>query len=82
MLCTSQSACPANCLECEQDGGVVQCVTCEAAYAVSGTGCARELIYHQCITNISIQWSLYFKTTHGTKKRWSYIAGGLKIKVI
>ncbi len=29
----------------------------------------------------SIQWSLYFKTTHGTKKMWSYIAGGLKIKV-
>ncbi len=29
-----------------------------------------------------IQWSLYFKTTHGTKKRWSYIAGGLNIKVI
>ena len=29
-----------------------------------------------------IQWSLYFKTTHGNKKMWSYIAGGLKIKVI
>ncbi len=29
-----------------------------------------------------IQWSLYFKTTHGTKKMWSYIAVGLKIKVI
>ncbi len=29
-----------------------------------------------------IQGSLYFKTTHGTKKMWSYIAGGLKIKVI
>ena len=29
-----------------------------------------------------VQWSLYFKTTHGTKKIWSYIAGGLKIKVI
>ncbi len=29
-----------------------------------------------------IQWSLYFKTTHWTKKMWSYIAGGLKIKVI
>ncbi len=27
-----------------------------------------------------IQWSLYFKTTHGTKNVWSYIAGGLKIK--
>ena len=22
-----------------------------------------------------VQWSLYFKTTHGTKKMWSYIAG-------
>ncbi len=30
---------------------------------------------------IPIQWSLYFKTTHGTKKMWSYITGGLKIKV-
>ncbi len=29
-----------------------------------------------------VQWSLYFKTTHGTKKMWSCIAGGLKIKVI
>ncbi len=29
-----------------------------------------------------IQWSLYFKTTYGTKKTWSYIACGLKIKVI
>ncbi len=29
-----------------------------------------------------IQWSLYFKTTHRTKKMWSYIAGGPKIKVI
>ncbi len=29
-----------------------------------------------------LQRSLYFKTTHGTKKIWSYIAGGLKIKVI
>ncbi len=27
-----------------------------------------------------LQWSLYFKTTHGTKKMWSYIAGCLKIK--
>ncbi len=30
----------------------------------------------------SVQWSLFFKTTHGTKKMWSYIAGGLKIKVM
>ena len=29
-----------------------------------------------------VQWSLYFKTAHETKKMWSYIAGGLKIKVI
>ncbi len=28
------------------------------------------------------QRSFYFKTTHGTKKMWSYIAGGLIIKVI
>ncbi len=27
---------------------------------------------------IYVQWSLYFKTTHGTRKLWSYIAGGLK----
>ncbi len=29
-----------------------------------------------------LQWSLYFKTTHVTKNKWSYIASGLKIKVI
>ncbi len=29
-----------------------------------------------------LQWSLYFKTTRGTKKLWSYIARGLEIKVI
>ncbi len=29
-----------------------------------------------------VQCFLCFKTTHGTKKMWSYIAGGLKIKVI
>ncbi len=29
---------------------------------------------------LHIQCSLYFKTTHGTKKKWSYIAGGPKIK--
>ncbi len=38
--------------------------------------------YRALTENINIQWSLYFKTTHGTKKMWSYIAGGLKIKVI
>ncbi len=26
-----------------------------------------------------IQLSLYFKTTHGTKQKWFYIADGLKI---
>ena len=31
---------------------------------------------------ISIQWSLYFKITHGTKKMLSDIAVGLKIEVI
>ncbi len=31
---------------------------------------------------IAVERSLYFKTTHGTKKMWSYVAGGLKIKVI
>ncbi len=29
-----------------------------------------------------VQQSLYFMTTHGTKNMWSYIAGGLEIKVI
>ncbi len=33
-------------------------------------------------TIVGLQQSLYFKTTHGTKKMWSYIAFGLKIKVI
>ncbi len=27
---------------------------------------------------LQVQWSLYFKTTHGTKKMWYYIAAGLK----
>ncbi len=39
-----------------------------------------------CIKDIiperDVQWSLYFKTTHGTKKMWSYIVGGFNIKVI
>ncbi len=30
----------------------------------------------------TVQWSLYFKTTHGTKEMWSYIAGGLKTSLI
>ncbi len=34
------------------------------------------------VREVHMQWSLYFKTTHGIKKMWSYIAGGLKIKVI
>ncbi len=29
-----------------------------------------------------VQRSLYFITAHGTEKIWSYIAGGLEIKVI
>ncbi len=37
--------------------------------------------FYLCI-DWHIQWSLYFKTTHGTKEMWSYIAGGLKTKVI
>ncbi len=43
---------------------------------------------HDCVSSVfiaillTVQWSLYFKTTHVTKKMWSYIAGGLKIKVI
>ncbi len=28
-----------------------------------------------------MQWSLYFKTTCGILKKWSYIAGGFKMKV-
>ncbi len=30
---------------------------------------------------IRVQSFLYFKTTHGTMKMWSYTVGGLKIKV-
>ncbi len=50
---------------------------------------ADEYVHQKVATNLAsrrqvfpLQWSLYFKTTHGTKKMWSYIAGGLKIKVI
>ncbi len=42
-------------------------------------GRKMEIKYWNIII-IVIQWSLYFKTTHGTKKMRSYIAGGLKIK--
>ena len=37
----------------------------------------------QCVTVKLQEYSgpLYFKTTHETKKKWSYIAGGLKINV-
>ncbi len=42
------------------------------------TGCAA---IHGRI-HINTDWSLYFRTTHGTKKMWSFIAGGIKIKVI
>ena len=34
------------------------------------------------LNQVLLQWSLYFKTTHGTKNMWFYIAGGIKIKVI
>ncbi len=30
---------------------------------------------------VLMQLSLYFKTIHGIMEMWSYIAGGLKIKV-
>ncbi len=44
---------------------------------------ASDFWAHNQATGVDrLQWSLYFKTTHGTKKMWSYIAGGLKIKVI
>ena len=36
----------------------------------------------QMMFGIEIQWSLYFKITHGTKKMWSYVAGVLNMKVI
>ncbi len=35
----------------------------------------------KALASYAVEWSLYFKTTHGTKKMWYYIAGGLKIKV-
>ncbi len=47
---------------------------------------AAKVIYFSCCALYPyfkcVQRSLYFKTTHGTQKMWSYIAGGLKIKVI
>ncbi len=52
--------------------------SCQLRYRVSL--CHTVTIYCHPVT--PIQWSLYFKTTHVTKKMWSYIAGGLKIKVI
>ncbi len=39
---------------------------------------------HRDIPSRKVHYSLYFKTTHGTKKMWSYImyiAGGLKISL-
>ncbi len=41
-------------------------------------------LYTQVVfrVGLSIQWSLYLKTTQGTKIMRSYIAGGLKIKGI
>ncbi len=51
---------------------------------VAGGACVsiRYCISIRANTVSTVQWSLYLKTTHGTKKMWSYIAGGLKIKVI
>ncbi len=43
---------------------------------------ASETENYICNQLDSVQWSFYFKTTHGTKEMWSNIAGGLKIKVI
>ncbi len=47
--------------------------------------CLRKTIFKTFYGSgyyVTLQWSLYFKTTHGTKKMWSYVAGGVKIKVI
>ncbi len=41
-----------------------------------------ESLHMSYYLSIHVQWSLYFKTAHGAKKMWSYIAGGLKIKVL
>ncbi len=35
----------------------------------------------QCESEVVLQWSLCFKTAHGTMPMWSYIAYGLKIEV-
>ena len=43
---------------------------------------AKMAFAPSAVAGNNVQWSLYFKTTHGTKKMWSYIEGGLKIKVI
>ncbi len=45
-------------------------------------GFVHEHLFYNAYWWKYIQWSLYFKTANGTKKMWSYIAGGLKIKVI
>ncbi len=45
-------------------------------------GANNDVSHPRLHLQFCLQWSLYFKTTHGTKKMWSYIAGGLKIKVI
>ncbi len=57
-----------------------QVVSTVLVQAISlGTDASTVSIY---LARKQIQWPLYFKTTHGTKKMWSYIAGVLKIKVI
>ena len=42
----------------------------------------RAYLGHVHTCTCTLQWSFYFKTIHGVKKMRSYIAGGLKIKVI
>ncbi len=53
--------------------------TCKMKQTLSPTCFINfELKHHLLCTEANVQWSLYFKTTHRTKKMWSYIAGGLK----
>ncbi len=50
------------------------------------TGVWQKLSSRTCggriVFDLRVQRSLYFKTTHGNKKMWCYMAGGVKIKVI
>ncbi len=47
------------------------------SYVVFKPTCMSDIV----IMDVYIQWSIYFKTTNGTMKLWSYTAGSLKIKV-